>query len=349
MVRLVDIATRVGVSVMTVSKALRDKPDVAATTRARIKTAALEMGYVPDSSAQSLRTRATKLLGLAIPSTTNPVFARMVFALEERAQALGYDLLLAHTQNKPELEERCLRRFLARRVDGIFVSPVYRMENDARIYRELQTNGTPVVLLGSPAAFCSQFVSVQTEELAASFAATKHLLELGHKRIAYFTGPLPAIWAQERYEGYRRAHREAGLEVDDRLVFHAGSTIEDGHKAALEFAGENCGATAIQACNDLVAIGAAHTLLQQGLRIPEDLSLVGFGNILVAEHFRVPLTTVRQPKFRLGIAAMDLMEESLRGQRPESRRLPAELIIRDSSAAPAGGPKAEGRGQKQEV
>jgi LacI family transcriptional regulator len=349
MVRLVDIATRVGVSVMTVSKALRDKPDVAATTRARIKTAALEMGYVPDSSAQSLRTRATKLLGLAIPSTTNPVFARMVFALEERAQALGYDLLLAHTQNKPELEERCLRRFLARRVDGIFVSPVYRMENDARIYRELQTNGTPVVLLGSPAAFCSQFVSVQTEELAASFAATKHLLELGHKRIAYFTGPLPAIWAQERYEGYRRAHREAGLEVDDRLVFHAGSTIEDGHKAALEFAGENCGATAIQACNDLVAIGAANTLLQQGLRIPEDLSLVGFGNILVAEHFRVPLTTIRQPKLRLGLAAMELMEELLRGERPESRRLPAELIIRDSSAAPTGGPKPEGRGQKPEA
>jgi LacI family transcriptional regulator len=349
MVRLVDIATRVGVSVMTVSKALRDKPDVAAATRARIKTAALEMGYVPDSSAQSLRTRATKLLGLAIPSTTNPVFARMVFALEERAQALGYDLLLAHTQNKPELEERCLRRLLARRVDGIFVSPVYRMESEARIYRELQANGTPVVLLGSPAAFCSQFVSVQTEELPASFAATKHLLELGHKRIAYFTGPLPAIWAQERYEGYRRAHREAGLEVDDRLVFHAGSTIEDGHKAALEFAGENCGATAIQACNDLVAIGAANTLLQQGLRIPEDLSLVGFGNILVAEHFRVPLTTVRQPKLRLGLAAMELMEELLRGERPESRRLPAELIIRDSSAAPTGGPKPEGRGQKQEA
>jgi LacI family transcriptional regulator len=349
MVRLVDIATRVGVSVMTVSKALRDKPDVAASTRARIKSAALEMGYVPDSSAQSLRTRATKLLGLAIPSTTNPVFARMVFALEERAQALGYDLLLAHTQNKPELEERCLRRFLARRVDGIFVSPVYRMESEARIYRELQANGTPVVLLGSPAAFCSQFVSVQTEELPASFAATKHLLELGHKRIAYFTGPLPAIWAQERYEGYRRAHREAGLEVDDRLVFHAGSTIEDGHKAALEFAGENCGASAIQACNDLVAIGAANTLLQQGLRIPEDLSLVGFGNILVAEHFRVPLTTVRQPKFRLGIAAMELMEELLRGERPESRRLPAELIIRDSSAAPTGGQKAEGGGQKPEA
>lgn len=349
MVRLIDIAARVGVSVMTVSKALRDKPDVSAATRARIKKAALEMGYVPDSSAQSLRTRATKLLGLAIPSTTNPVFARMVFALEERAQALGYDLVLTHTQNKPELEERCLRRLLARRVDGIFVSPVYRMESEARIYRDLQASGTPVVLLGSPAAFCSQFVSVQTEELTASFAATKHLLELGHQRIAYFTGPLPAIWAQERYEGYRRALRDSGLDMDDRLVFHAGSTIEDGHKAALEFAGENCQATAIQACNDLVAIGAATTLLQQGLRIPADLSLVGFGNILVAEHFRVPLTTIRQPKFRLGIAAMELMQALLRGEHPESRRLPAELIIRDSSTAPSGGPNAEGRRQKPEA
>ncbi len=334
MVRLVDIAERIGVSVMTVSKALRDQPDVAANTRARIKAAAKEMGYVPDSSAQSLRTRATKLFGLVIPSTTNPIFARIVFALEERAQELGYDLLLCHTHNKPEREEHSIRRLLSRRVDGIFISPVYRMENEVRIYRELQASKTPTVLLSSPAAFCSQFVSVQTDELAASFAAAQHLLELGHKRIAYFTGPLPAIWAQERYEGFRRAHREVGLDVDDSLVFHAGSTIEDGNKAALQFANEKCDATAIQACNDMVAIGAANTLLQQGLRIPQDLSLVGFGNILVAEHFRIPLTTVRQPKFRLGSAAVDMMLQLLRNERPESRRLPAELVIRDSSAPP---------------
>lgn len=333
MVRLVDIAEQIGVSVMTVSKALRDQPDVAAKTRDRIKAKAKEMGYVPDSSAQSLRTRATKIFGVVIPSTTNPIFARMLFALEERAQELGFDLLLCHTQNKPELEEHCIRRLLARRVDGIFISPVYRMESEARIYRELQAHKTPVVLLGPPAAFCSQFVSVSTEELAASFALTQHLLELGHRRIAYFTGPLPAIWAQERYEGFRRAHRQAGLDVDDAMVFHAGSTIEDGNKAALQFANEKSDATAIQACNDLVAIGCANTLLQQGIRIPQDISLAGFGNILVAEHFRVPLTTVRQPKFRLGIAAVDSMLQLLRGERPENRRLLAELVIRDSTVA----------------
>src|SRR5882672_646056 len=175
MVRLVDIAKRVGVSVMTVSKALRDQSDVSARTKARIKQTAREMGYVPDSSASGLRTRTSKLFGLVIPSTTNPIFARIVYAIEERAHELGYDLLLAHTCNIVEREETCIRRLLARRVDGFFISPVYRMETDARIYRELLASKTPVVLLGSPAAFCSQFVSVQPEDLAASFAATQHL------------------------------------------------------------------------------------------------------------------------------------------------------------------------------
>jgi DNA-binding LacI/PurR family transcriptional regulator len=334
MVRLVDIANRAGVSVMTVSKALRDQRDVSAATKARIKQLAQEMGYVPDSSAQGLRTRTSKLFGLVIPSTTNPIFARMMYAIEERAHDLGYDILIAHTHNMVEREAVCINRLLARRVDGLFISPVYRMETDARIYRELEASRTPVVLLGSPAAFCSQFVSVQTEELAASFAATQHLLQLGHKRIAYFTGPLPATWAQERYEGFRRAHREAGLEVDDGLVFHAGSTIEDGAKAALQFANEKCNATAIQTVNDLVAIGCAETLLQQGWRIPQDLSLVGFGNILAAEHFRTPLTTIRQPKARLGNAAVDMMLQLLRGEPVENQRLPGGLVIRESTAAP---------------
>lgn len=319
---------------MTISKALRDQPDVSAKTRERIKALAKEMGYVPDPNAQSLRTGATKLFGLVIPTTTNPVFARMMFAIEERARELGYDLLLCHTQNKIEIEEACVRRLLSRRVDGIFIAPVYRMATEARIYKELLASKTPVVLLGSPAAFCSQFASVQPEEVAASYAATKHLLELGHKRIAYFTGPLPAIWAQERYEGFRRAHSEAGLDVDDNLVFHAGSTIEDGAKAALEFANEKCDATAIQTCNDLVAIGCAETLLKQGVRIPQDLSLVGYGNILVSEHFRIPLTTIRQPKLRMGLVAVEMMSQLLRGESVESRRLPAELVIRDSSVAP---------------
>jgi LacI family transcriptional regulator len=334
MVRLKDIAQHAGVSVMTVSKALRDEPDVSTNTKLRIKALAQQMGYVPDSSAQGLRTKTTKLFGLVIPSITNPVYARIVFAIEERAHELGYDVLLMHSLNQAEREEACIRRLLSRRVDGLFISPVYRFEAEARIYKEIQVRNTPTVLLGPPAPFCKTFPSVEIEELIASQNATQHLLNLGHKRIAYFTGPPVAPWAHERFEGYRRALREAGLDVDDKLVFQAGSTIEDGTKAALQFLNEACNATAVQTVSDLVAVGCAETLLAQGLKIPEDISIVGFGNILMTEHFRTPLTTVRQPKFRLGMAAVEAMMGLIRGERIQSRRLPAELIERKSTGPP---------------
>src|SRR5579871_463925 len=123
MIRLKDIAKRAGVSVMTVSKVLRDAPDISATTKSRIRALAREMGYVPDSNAQSLRTRTTRFLGVVISSTTNPIFARILLAIEERAHEHGFELILAHTFNREEREEECIKRLLARRVDGIFISP----------------------------------------------------------------------------------------------------------------------------------------------------------------------------------------------------------------------------------
>lgn len=320
---------------MTVSKALRDERDVSVATKARIKLLAQQMGYVPDSSAQGLRTRTTKMFGLVISTITNPIFARVVFAIEERARELGYDVLLAHTQNMPEREEDCIRRLLSRRVDGLFISPVYRMDKEARIYQEILARRVPTVLLGPPGPFCTQFVSVQIEELVASYMLTQHLLKLGHKRIAYLTGPTAAPWAHERFEGYRRALREVNIDVDDNLIFDAGSTIEEGAKAGLQILDENCNATAVQAVNDLVAIGCAETFLSQGIEIPSDISIVGFGNVLTAEYYRVPLTTISQPKFRLGVAAMDAMLKLMKNERVETRRMPAELIVRESTAPPS--------------
>jgi LacI family transcriptional regulator len=334
MTRLKDIALKAGVSVMTVSKALRDQRDVSPTTKTRIKLLAQQMGYVPDSSAQGLRTRTSKLFGLVISSMTNPIYSRVVLAIEERAHALGYDVLLAHTLNVPEREEACIRRFISRRVDGLFIAPVYRLDAEARAYREVLDRRIPTVLLGHAAPFCSQFVNVETDDLLASYATTRHLLKLGHKRIAFFTGPLVTPWTQERFEGYRRALREAGLDVDDKLIFQAGRTIEEGAKAASQMLNESSDATAVQAVNDVVAVGCAETLLNHGVRIPQDVSVAGFGNILLGEHSRVPLTTTRQPKFRLGSNAVELMQQLLAGQRPESRRLPAELIVRASTGPP---------------
>lgn len=334
MVRLKDIAQAAGVSVMTVSKVLRDAPDISAATKVRIRKLSEEMGYVPDVLARGLRSRSAKLFGLLIASSTNPLYARMVMAIEERAFEMGFEVILGHSLNRPEREEMYIRRFLSRRVDGLFVVPVYRLDQKAPIYDELEKHGIPTVLLGHKAPFCQNFVNVETDDIGSSYLATKHLLKLGHRRIAFFAGHQSSPSSQERLEGYRRALKEEGVEYDDRRIFVAGATIEEGRNAALQLLNESCEVTAVQAVNDLVAIGAANVFLDQGLKIPEDISVMGFGNVLTSEHFRVPLTTVRQPKFRLGVAAMESMNKLIAGEKPETQRLSAEVLERESTAAP---------------
>jgi DNA-binding LacI/PurR family transcriptional regulator len=333
MVRLKDIAAQAGVSVMTVSKALRNASDISAQTKTRVKLLAQQMGYLPDSMAQGLRSRTSQLLGIVLSSITNPIFARTIAAIEEGAHDWGYNLVLAHTLNIPEREDACIHRLLSRRVDGLFIAPVYRLAPTAPIYEELRQRQTPTVILGHRAPFCAQFPNVETDDMTGSYLITRHLLENGHQRIAFLSGSNAAPWAQERLEGYRRALREAQIEPDDRLVFSAGASIEEGEKAALQALNESVSMTAIQAANDLVAIGAANVLLNQGVKIPQELSVAGFGNIALSEHFRVPLTTVRQPKLRLGVAAVEIMQKLRRGERAESRRLSTEIIIRASTAA----------------
>jgi DNA-binding LacI/PurR family transcriptional regulator len=344
MIRLKDVAANAGVSLMTVSKVLRDAPDVSQATKARVRRLADEMGYVPDALAQGLRTRRTRLFGLVVPNLAHPVLEQVAQVIGDRAQELGYDVLVAYTQDNPQREETCIRRLLSRRVDGLFVFPAYRLAPTATVYDELERSRTPTVLLGQRAAFCSQFASVEPDDANASCELTRHLISLGHREIAFLTGPPAAPWAQERFEGYRRALREAGIPSDDRLVFTAGATLEDGRKAVLQMLNESAAATALQTASDLVAIGAAQILCQQGLRIPEDMSVAGFGDYFAAEHFRVPLTTVRQPKMAIAVGAVDTMLHLMRGEKVEPRRLPAELVIRastgicpDRAAAKGGG------------
>jgi DNA-binding LacI/PurR family transcriptional regulator len=336
MVRLSDIAKAAGVSAMTVSRVLRDARDISAATKARVRAIAQQMGYVPDVVAQGLRTRVSKLFGLLIPAMDDPVFARVACAVGERTREQGYDLLVAQTLGKPEHEEAALRRFLARRVDGVFVAPLYRVASAVPVYQELQRRATKVVILGPKAVFCEPFASVEPDNALGAFRATRHLLDLGHRRIAYLAGSPASPVAQQRFEGYKRALREARLELDNHLVFSAGSSMEDGTKAALQMLNESARATAVQAVNDLVAMGAGETLLNQGVRIPQDLSLVGHGNISMSPYFRVPLTTVRQPKAALGATAVEVMLRLLEGNPPETRRLPADLVVRASTAPPCG-------------
>ena len=316
---------------MTVSKALRDAPDIAAKTKLRIGDLAKRMGYTPNLGARSLRSQETKLLGLVIPATTDPIFARIVMAIEQRALEHGYELILHHSWNQPEREETILQNLISRRVDGIFLSPVYRVEPEVDAYRELRQRSIPTVIMGPLAEFCADFVNVQTLGNESAFGMTQHLIDLGHKRIAFFAGPRFSSRAVSRQEGYRRALRENDIEEDPALVFNAGPTIAEGAKAAEHFLEERTKATAVQTVNDLVAIGAANVFLDSGVKIPDELSIAGFGNILTSEHYRVPLTTIRQPKFRMGMAAFDAMLKLINGERPEQERMVGEVLVRQST------------------
>ena len=227
MIRLKDIALEAGVSVMTVSKALRDAPDIAAKTKLRIDDLAKRMGYTPNLGARSLRSQETKLLGLVIPATTDPIFARIVMAIEQRALEHGYELILHHSWNHPEREETILQNLISRRVDGIFLSPVYRVVPEVDAYRELRLRSIPTVIMGPLAEFCADFVNVQTLGNESAFGMTQHLIDLGHKRIAFFAGPRFSPARSRGRKAIGEHYARNGIEEDPALVFNAGSTIAE--------------------------------------------------------------------------------------------------------------------------
>jgi DNA-binding LacI/PurR family transcriptional regulator len=313
---------------------LRDAPDVSAATKHRIRQLADEMGYVPDALARGLRTRRTKLFGLVVPSLSHWQFGPAATAIQDRAHELGYDVLIAQTQDAPGREELSIRRLLARRVDGLFVAPVYRLGPTATIYDELAKADSSVVILGHHAPFCSGFPAVETDDAQASRLLAQHLITLGHRQIAYFAGPPAVPAAQEHLEGYRRALREADISFDDRLIFTAGSNKEDGSRAAEQMLSEGTMATAVQTTSDLVAAGAAAVFRASGYCIPEDLSMVGFGDHPVAELMSVALSTARTPKYALGVAAVEQMLRLLQEDSPGTKRLVSEILYRASTAAP---------------
>lgn len=334
MIRLKDVAARAGVSLMTVSKVLRNAPDVSQATKARIRRLVDEMGYVPDALARGLRTRRTKLIGLILPSLDHGALGQVAAAVQRGAHDCGYELLVAQTHDDGPREEASIRRLLSRSIDGLVIFPVARFAPSVRAYEELRASGTPTVLLGPRAPFCSGFTNVELDDAAASCRVTGHLLELGHRRIAFFAGPPAASWAQQRLEGYRRALREAGIPWDDHLVFTSAASIAAGEQTALQMLSESTNTTAVQTVSDLAAVGAAKAFSKAGLRIPDDLSLAGFGNDPVAEHGRVPLTTVQQPNEQLGTTAVECLLRLLAGGAPQPASVPAELILRNSTAPP---------------
>jgi LacI family transcriptional regulator len=335
MATLKSIAVALNLSVMAVSKALRDAPDISAATKARVSAEAKRQNYIPNRAAQNLRSRNTQLFGVLVPSIHNTYYSGLASAMERQAEAHGYQVILAQSHDEAEREMRAVRQLISRQVQGVALVPMVRWQNRLATLELLAEANIPVVLLDRFPAGSERFPRtswiVSSDQLGAELA-TQHLIDLGHKEILFLGGPNGSSASAARFSGYQRILTNSKIGYDDQRVFLAGGGLEGGEKAMAQALSEAVKFTAIVAFNDSVAMGAINALLRQGLRVPQDVSVVGFNDGQIAANFKVPLTTLKVAQQDMGTLAIEMLFDLAEGKKLEPRTMPVELVTRESTA-----------------
>ncbi len=325
-----DVAELVGVSVQTVSAVVNDKPGITDETRRRVQQAIAELGYHPYSIARSLRTRRTRTIALIVSDIANPSFSTMASAAEDYAHEFGYSLMVYNTHDDVQREENYFRTITQRWIDGVlFVSA----EDQLTALEVFQTASIPFVAIDRiPAHYHGP--SVTLDNLKAGRIAAEHLLDLGHRHIAHITGPLRLRLARERAEGFTQAVESRGAIPLICPAEGENWSCESGYRAMLNILQDRPGPTAIFAANDRMAIGAIQAIYEAGLRVPDDISVIGLDDIEVAAYQVPPLTTVRQFFVEIGTLAVRLLLEIIETGRAAQPQIVIEpkLIERQSTA-----------------
>ena len=335
-VTLKDIAKVAGVSHSTVSRALHGNPMIPPATTARIRKLADELGYVPNTVASGLRRTHSKVLGVLVRRIDDAFLAEVLQGIEDVLYAEGYGLFLATSHRDPEREKAIFRTMSERRVDGVIVCST---EVDEEHLRQLGEFGVPTVLINNQAATETAH-SVSHDDVAGGRTLTRHLIKLGHSRIAYLGHSRTGRITQDRLEGYKQALCQAGLEFCPEYVAAGpNGTAEGGVIGMSKLLAGEVRSTAIVCFNDIMAIGAMHALQQAGLSVPKECSVTGFDNIPLSQYVNPPLTTFHQPRYELGTEAAEMMlrllsrkEKSL--DSAEIISLRGQLVVRASTAPP---------------
>jgi LacI family transcriptional regulator len=327
-----DVAREAGVSINTVSRALNGKPDVNEDTKKRILQIADRLNYVPNFLAKGLVTKNTRTIGVIVSDNANPVFARMIKGVEDYARSRGYNIILSNTDEKYEREEEAVRLLREKQVDGLVITltPAQKKRTDIL---ELKRSGVPFILLNRHMDdIMTDYVI--NDNVYGAYLAVSHLVKLGHKRVGYISGPSQISSAQERLEGYKKALFENNIEFDNSLVKESNLKMEDGYRLIKEFLELENRPTAVFTYSDLLAIGALKALKEAKLKVPKDIALVGYDDIEFSSLLEVPLTTVHQPKYRIGEEGAKIIINRIEKKDSEGLQrivLKPELVIREST------------------
>ena len=332
-VTISDIARIADVSKATVSAVLIDRPGISRETRERVREIVKRLNYRPNQVARSLSNRETQSIGLIVKEIDNPYFTKIMKGVVDACSGHGYTMLLGSSELSPEKEIASVESLLHQRVDGLIISPLQGVNFDFAYLAELVRDRIPLVMLEEVRNFQTNVVDVESRE--AAMKAVRHLIATGHERIVYFAGPEMSHHNRERIEGFRSAYVEHGFPSRLEDIVPAGSTLAAGYAAGKRvFAGPGDRPTAVFCFNDLVAIGLMNALLEVGIRVPEDVSIIGFDDNPFCELVRVPLTTIHVPAYEMGVKAAELLIEQIGCKDTPMKRkvtLEARLVLREST------------------
>jgi LacI family transcriptional regulator len=331
MATMKDVARVAEVSVATVSHVVNGTRFVSPERVERVHTAMGELDYTRDATARNLRVGRTDTIGLVVPDNSNPFFAELARWIEDAGFEAGYTTILANSNERPNRERRYIDTLLAKRVDGLIITPTVESD-DGALVAALRRARIPIVVMDRDVSLPLADV-VLYDDAAGSRDAARHLLELGHTRFACIAG-LPGV-PEERLDGFRSALRDAGIELRDDAIVAGDFRFGGGREATARLLATGKRFTALFAVNDLMAAGAIRTLVEHGLAVPDDVSVVGFDDAPIAEMVSPPLTTVRQPLQDMADAAVSLLlaRVSNGGAKRRIRRvLETSLVVRESSA-----------------
>jgi DNA-binding LacI/PurR family transcriptional regulator len=333
-VTIKDIARRAGVAHSTVSRALRDDHVIPPQTARRIKRLATQMGYVPSAVARGLKLSRSRALGVVVTNIADPFHSEIIHSIEEVVWEAGYSLFLAASKRDAEREVAILHALAERRVDGVIICS--SRISQAHL-RELEKFRVPIVLVNNQVA--GDFAhSIYHDDEWGGRAITRHLLELGHHRIAYLGSREGGRASTDRQKGYESELRLAGFPLKPEWILGGPNGRPSGGMAGAQlFLELHPRPTALFCFNDMMALGALKTLKQAGVRVPEDCSLAGFDDVFVAEFADPPLTTLAQPRSQLGRDAAELLFDLLRSgptEWPRVKSVRGQLRVRASTAPP---------------